>query len=132
MPDHLKLSAYSLPRQLNEFLLSLHRLPRLHLCPLLPLPLVKPEVRPAALDREGGPLLRAKIEKLTQASLVLPQEHKLEMRQTACEMTGGRGEEQTALLPPAAAEGQTLVLELEPGLPSTRQMEDRERLETEE
>merc|ERR1719361_2387438 len=65
VPDHLKTSCYSLPKQMNEFLIQLLQVKKKALCSLLPCNLVKPDIRPASLSRAGGPLLLQKIRELT-------------------------------------------------------------------
>jgi len=130
VPDHLKLHAFSLPSQMNDFLLRLLHVPRQALCRFLPIRLVKPNILPADLSREGGPELRNKVAALSQTCDVTTQLRKGESLQIQTEEAG---EEQT-LLPPVVNTHRPDVsfrLELEGTLPSIREMDDRDRLDTE-
>ena len=146
MPDHIKSASFSLPRQMNEFLIQLLQVKKKALCSFLPCHLVKPEIRPVSLTRQGGPHLLQKVKELTAKEA----KHRQAMQ------AGGQPE---AAPPPIIKEGrvkkddpdetaalltqelinfnncqnakQTLEIDLEPGLPSLKHMEDRDRFETE-
>jgi len=136
VPDHLKLSAYSLPRQLNEFLLQLLKVRKQSLCRLALLPLVQPRIRPADLSREGGTKLLDKVKMLTATSLAAtgPRKELILTSVWAGREREGKEEMQTLLSPshPRQGEGQTLTLELEGNMPSTRDMGGRDNLDTED
>ena len=142
VPDHIKSASYSLPKQMNEFLIQLLQVKKKALCSLLPCNLVKPEIRPASLSRTGGPLLMQRIRELT----VKEAKHRQAMQagtvprsQILREDAGKKEEsaETAALLKQELlnfncqkSKG-TLQIELEPGLPSIKRMENRDRFQVE-
>jgi len=65
VPEHLKNSAYHLPKYMNNFLCHLLQVKKRDLCSMLPLRLVTPEIYPANLTRSGGPELQEKIRELS-------------------------------------------------------------------
>jgi len=144
VPDHIKSACYTLPKQMNEFLLQLLQIKKKALCSLLPCNLVKPEIRPAGFTREGGPLLLQRIRELT----LKEAKHRQAMQagtgpraQITREETGKKEEsaESAALLRQELLNyncekktlAGTLKIELEPGMPSIKQMEDRDRFQVE-
>ena len=144
MPDHIKSACYTLPKQMNEFLLQLLQIKKKALCSLLPCNLVKPEIRPAGFTREGGPLLLQRIRELT----LKEAKHRQAMQagtgpraQITREETGKKevSAESAALLRQELLNyncekktlAGTLKIELEPGMPSIKQMEDRDRFQVE-
>ena len=144
MPDHIKSACYTLPKQMNEFLLQLLQIKKKALCSLLPCNLVKPEIRPAGFTRESGALLLQRIRELT----LKEAKHRQAMQagtgpraQITREETGKKEEsaESAALLRQELLNyncekktlAGTLKIELEPGMPSIKQMEDRDRFQVE-
>jgi len=65
VPEHLKNSAYHLPKYMNNFLCQLLQVKKRDLCSVVPLRLVTPEIFPANLTRSGGPELLEKIRELS-------------------------------------------------------------------
>jgi len=144
VPDHVKSASFSLPKQMNEFLIQLLQVKKKALCSLLPCNLVKPEIRPASLARAGGPQIMQKIRELSAKDA----KHRQAMQ-------AGSATAAAAQPPPIIREDredpaetaallrkeiqnfncqnskETLKIELEPGLPSIRQMEDRQKFEIE-
>jgi len=134
VPRHLHAASYPLPSRMNDFLVALLRLPRQPLCGLSSMvPSIKPDVRPANLEREGGPQLLAKVKELSQASL--PPVQKSSYQLSAKEklpLIDGK-EEQTLLLQKnEKLKDETLQIELEEALPSVCDMENRDRFDTED
>ena len=134
VPRHLHAASYPLPSRMNDFLVALLRLPRQPLCGLSSMvPSIKPDVRPANLEREGGPQLLAKVKELSQASL--PPVQKSSYQLSAKEklpLIDGK-EEQTLLLQKnEKLKDETLQIELEEALPSVGDMETRDRFDTED
>ena len=133
VPKHLQASSYLLPSRMNDFLVALLRLPKQPLCGLSIVPSIKPDVRPANFEREGGPQLLAKVKELSEQAL-LPV-HKSNYQLSAKEKLPliDRKEEQTLLLQKnEKLKDETLQIELEEALPSVLEMEDRDRFDTED
>jgi len=131
VPKHLQASSYLLPSRMNDFLVALLRLQPL--CGLSMVPSIKPDVRPANFDREGGPQLLAKVKELSQASLPVHKSTTYQMSEKEKLPLIDRKEEQTLLLQKnQKLKDETLQIELEEALPSVREMEDRDRFDTED
>ena len=124
---------------MNEFLLELLQVKKKALCSLLPCNIVKPEIRPASLSRTGGPELVQKIKELT----VKEHKHRQAMQSGTQRppsppiIRDNRREEEpekAALLRKPTDNvtcQKTLQIELEPGVPSIRHMDNRDRFEVE-
>jgi len=144
VPDHLKTSAYHIPKQTNEFLVHLLQVKKKALCSLFPCPLVRPDIKPGDLSRAGGPDLLHKIRELT----LKEAKYRLEQQGGVGDKIAGREEampnrlevvgEDTTLLVQGIQnlneqdKNRTLKVELEGGLPSTREMGDRDKMDVEE
>jgi len=145
VPEHLKTSAYHIPKQTNEFLVHLLQVKKKALCSLFPCPLVRPDIKPGDFSRAGGPELIRKIRELTlkeakyrlelhgsgvvTSSNIVRKEIKQEVREN--------GEDTTLLCEEIKnlnrkEEDRTLQVELEGGLPSTREMGARDKLDVED
>ena len=142
MPDHIKSASYSLPKQMNEFLIQLLQVKKKALCRTLPCNIVKPEIRPASLSRVGGPELLQKIKELT----VKEHKHRQAMQtgpprppsppiiRDKKYKSDGSAETAALLRKPidnatCQKSKHTLQIELEPGVPSIKHMENRDRFE---
>ena len=132
LPAHLKTSAHHLPEQMNDFVVALLRLPKQPVCGLQWAPLFfKPSVRPADLKRDGGPQFLAKVEELSLATRPV---HKPSYQVPSNKITlMDRKEEQAFLLQKnGKLNDETLKIELEEGLPSVLDLENRDRSQTED
>ena len=133
VPRHLQASSYLLPSRMNDFLVALLRLPRQPLCGLSMVPSIKPEVRPANLDRDGGPQLLAKVQELSRAVLLPVHKSTYQLSSKDKLPLIDRKEEQTLLLQKnEKLKDETLQIELEEALPSVLDMEKRDRFDTED
>ena len=114
------------------------------LCRILPCNIVKPEIRPASLTRLGGPELVQRIRELTvkdnkhrQAMQSGPQRPPSPPIIRDNKQKRDDPAETAALLRKSTVDvtcqksKQTLKIELEPGVPSIKQMENRDRFEVE-
>ena len=144
MPDHIKSASYSLPKQMNEFLIQLLQVKKKALCSVLPCNIVKPEIRPASLTRLGGPELLQRIRELTAKEqkhrqamqsgpprpasppIIRDQKHQREDPAETAALLRMPTDNVTC-----QKSKQTLQIELEPGAPSIKQMENRDRFEVE-
>jgi len=144
VPEHLKAAAFYLPKQMNEFLLQLLQVKKKALCSLLPYPLVRPAIKPSDLTRSGGPELVNKIRDLNLKTS--------EQRATGLKCGGkvdknfGEKAVKDRLKDSVEVEGlllnqedtkdesgnNTLNIEIESALPSTKEMKNRDRFDTEE
>ena len=133
VPRHLRAASYQLPSRMNDFLVALLRLPRQPLCSISVVPSIKPDVRPANLEREGGAQLLAKVKVLSQASLPPVQKSNYQLSsKEKLPLIDGK-EEQTLLLEKNEnPKDETLRIELEEALPSVCDMENRDRFDTED
>lgn len=152
VPDHLKHSSLHLPKHMNEFLVRLLGVKKKALCRLLPCPVVRPDIRPSALTRTGGPELLQAIQELCQKDAKHKQslvnsckDNSPILKSTAIARTFTKSDpivtaENAALLSKEIldmnlknqkSKDETLDIELEPTLPSTKNMEDRDRLDLE-
>ena len=139
---------------MNEFLVRLLQVKKKALCRLLPCPVVKPDIRPSSLTRSGGQELLQAIQDLCQKDA----KHKQSLVNSVTAMDNApiiksQGNNRTfpksdpamaaetaALLSKEIMElnkknqkskDETLDIELEPTLPSTKDMEDRDRFDLE-
>jgi len=135
VPEHMKSASYLLPRQMNEFLVHLLQVKRRVLCRLLPCPLVAPEILPASLAREGGTALLERIAHLTDRAALHRTAHlQPEISQPAAREISDLEETKTLLFKEIKnlnLEAETLDIKLEDGLPSIRDMNDREKMHIE-
>lgn len=153
VPDHLKHSSLHLPKHMNEFLVRMLQVKKKALCRLLPCPVVKPDIRPSSLTRTGGQELVQKIHELCQKDAKHKQS--LVNNSVSCKdnspilknldsartfIKSDPPAETAALLSKEILEmnkrnqkskDETLNIELEPTLPSTKNMEDRDRFDLE-
>jgi hypothetical protein len=145
VPDHLKTSAYHIPKQTNEFLVHLLQVKKKALCTLFPCPLVRPDIKPGDLSRAGGPDLLLKIRELTlkEAHYRLEAEgegEKVVNRKTDLLNKPDVGEDTTLLCEEirnfnkqdTIDKDKTLRVDLEGGLPSTKEMGNRDKMDVEE
>ena len=139
---------------MNEFLVRMLQVKKKALCRLLPCPVVKPDIRPSSLTRTGGQELVQKIHELCQKDAKHKQS--LVNNSVTCKDNSPILKSQTSARTfiksdPAPAEtaallskeilemnkknhkskDETLDIELEPTLPSTKNMEDRDRFDLE-
>jgi len=147
VPEHLKTSAYHIPKQTNEFLVHLLQVKKKALCTLFPCPLVRPDIKPGDLSRAGGPDLLHKIRELT----LKEAKYRLEQQGGGAGLAGDKvtgrekellnrlevGEDTTLLCEEIRNfnkqdKDRTLTVELEGGLPSTRDMGNRDKMDVEE
>ena len=138
---------------MNEFLVKLLQVKKKALCYLLPCPIVKPEIKPTSLARAGGQELLEMIHELCQKDA----KHKQSLvNNVTCKdmapiiksqgsRTLSKGDpnlsaETAVLLSKEIQElneinqklkDETLQIELEPTLPSLKNMEDRDRSDLE-
>ena len=113
------------------------------LCTLFPCPLVRPDIKPGDLSRAGGPDLLHKIRELT----LKEAKYRLEQQGVGDKIVGSEealpnrlevvGEDTTLLVQGIQNlneqdKNRTLKVELEGGLPSTREMGDRDKMDVEE
>ena len=141
VPDHLKHSSLQLPKHMNEFLVRLLGVKKKALCRLLPCPVVRPDIRPSALARTGGPELLQAIQELCQKDAKHKQslvnsckDNSPILKSTAIARTFTKSDpivtaENAALLSKEIldmnlknqkSKDETLDIELEPTLPSTK------------
>jgi len=148
VPEHLRTSAYHIPKQTNEFLVQLLQVKKKALCSLFPWPLVRPDIKPGDLSREGGPELVSKIRELT----LKEAKYRMELQEVGGVgnniagqeedlnkiEVGEVGEDTTLLFEEIRNlrqhdKDRTLQVELEGGLPSTKEMMgDRDKFDVEE
>jgi len=142
VPDHLKSAAFHLPKQMNEFLLQLLQVKKKALCNLLPFPVVRPAIKPSDLSRSGGPELVQRIRQLNEQTA----EHKFNVSKAEEKIDRKKIDQRTVndkefvnegeeLLPKQEEDingDKTLQIEIESALPSTRNMSDRNRYDTED
>jgi len=150
VPDHLRCSSYNLPRNMNGFLVKLLGVKKKALCRLFPFPLVRPDIRPASLTRPGGPELLTMIQELClkeakhrqalqQQGSAPSQEAPIIKKSSAAVLRAdpAAAAETAALLSKEIEnlnkhqDSVTLKIELEPTLPSVKNMEQRDRLDIE-
>jgi len=142
VPDHLKTAAFHLPKQMNEFLLQLLQVKKKALCNLLPFPLVRPAIKPSDLSRAGGPELVQRIRQLNlqtaeHRATIGKSEEKLDQkvkdqRAVDDEELSVEGEELLSNQEGEKDDDRTLKIDIESALPSTRNMSDRNRFDTED
>jgi len=147
VPDHLKTSAYDIPKQTNEFLVHLLQVKKKALCKMFPCPVVRPDIKPGDLSRAGGPDLLRKIKELS----LKEAKYRLEIQQGGAQGLKGIAEEKDKFSRVEVGEDTTLLcdeirnfnkqdkekdrtlkVELEGGLSSIKEMEDRDKLDVEE
>ena len=154
VPDHLKHSSLHLPKHMNEFLVRLLGVKKKALCRLLPCPVVKPDIRPSALTRTGGAELLQALHELCQKDAKHKQslvnsgackDNSPILKSQGIARTFTKSDpivtaENAALLSKEILElnsknqkskDETLDIELDPTLPSTKNMEDRDRFDLE-
>jgi len=148
VPEHLKSSAYLIPKQTNEFLVHLLQVKKRALCNLLPCPIVRPDVKPSDLSRAGGHEMLQKISELAQKESKsklekIEDDRKKARRSTSIVkpvvMSGGSGNEEITLLMceeiknlNKSDQERTLKVDVEGGMPSIKDMGDRDRMDIEE
>jgi len=155
VPHHLKTQAFMLPKHMNEFLAQLLQVKKQALCNFFPWPVVRPSILPSDLTRcGGGPQLLEKIRELSttayngaERELKAANHNGLSVKvikdkplaPTVIKDKSSLADERESLLLNSGdsngtglVKDQTLNIELEAGMPSVKQMEDRERFETED
>lgn len=142
VPDHLKSSSYLLPKQMNEFLIQLLQVKKKALCRALPCPLVRPDIRPSSLARAGGPQLVARVQQLVHSQAPASPARPAHSSRASAPADPVMAAETAVLLSKeienynkhqneSKKSDQTLSIELEPSLPSVRNMGDRDKLDVE-
>jgi len=146
VPAHLKTSAYHIPKQTNEFLLHLLQVKRRALFSFFPCPLVKPDVKPGDFSRTGGPELLNKIRELTlkaskfrlNVNLTNNKKEGTSLETKVYSSNEESNNEERRLLCQKIQDfsnlepNKTLDIEIEKGIPSIKQMDDRNKLDTED
>jgi len=147
VPDHLKTSAYDIPKQTNEFLVHLLQVKKKALCRMFPCPIVRPDIKPGDLSRAGGPDLLRKIRELslkeakyrlekqqggTQVDQLVNEKKDSLSRVEVCEDTTLLCEEIRNFNKQDKEKDRTLRVEVEGGLPSIKEMGNRDKLDVEE
>merc|ERR1719436_1548370 len=127
----MKSASYLLPRQMNEFLVHLLQVKKRVLCRLLPCPVVAPEILPANLAREGGAALLERIGHLSDRAAQHRTAHlQPEISHHSAGETSDLEETKTLLfteIKNLKSEAGTLDIKIEDGLPSIRDMNEREK-----
>jgi len=143
VPEHLKAAAFHLPKQMNEFLLQLLQVKKKALCSLLPYPLVRPAIKPSDLSRSGGPELVnriremniktseqrtpgqkcvGKLDKNLSEKTVKDRKHSVEVEGLLFNQDDIKDE----------SVNNTMNIEIESAIPSTKEMKNRDRFDTED
>jgi len=157
VPEHLKSSSYILPKQMNEFLVHLLGVKKKAFCSLLPFDtchIVKPEIKPSNLSRSGGEEILTRVHELCLKDTKHKQAHAPSSPNKVAEASiikngasiglhektikdSQNVAETSALLTKeienfnSLESDKTLKIDLEPNLPSVKQMNERDRLDVE-
>jgi len=148
VPEHLKASSFILPKQMNEFLVQLLGVKKKPLCSLLPCDtcnIVKPEIKPGNLSRGGGEEILSRVHELclkdTKHKQAIAQNinsNPKKVSEAPILKRDSQNVAETAALLTKEIENfnnlksdKTLKIDLEPNLPSVKQMEERDRLDVE-